>query len=53
MRLISTRDAATAATFRQAVLAGIAPGGGLWLPDLLSPFGRISWRSTGGAAARS
>jgi threonine synthase len=38
MRLISTRDAATAATFRQAVLAGIAPGGGLWLPEPISPF---------------
>jgi threonine synthase len=38
MRLISTRDAATVATFRQAVLAGIAPGGGLWLPEATSPF---------------
>jgi threonine synthase len=38
MRLISTRDAATAATFRQAVLAGIAPGGGLWLPDSIPRF---------------
>ncbi len=38
MRLISTRDAATAATFRQAVLAGIAPGGGLWLPESIPRF---------------
>ena len=38
MRLISTRDAATTATFKQAVLAGIAPGGGLWLPDPLPCF---------------
>ncbi len=38
MRLISTRDAGTTATFREAVLAGIAPGGGLWLPDPLPRF---------------
>ena len=38
MRLVSTRDAGTTATFRQAVLAGIAPGGGLWLPDPLPRF---------------
>lgn len=38
MRLISTRDSGTTATFRQAVLAGIAPGGGLWLPDPLPRF---------------
>src|SRR6476661_1105483 len=38
MRLISTRDAGTTATFREAVLAGIAPGGGLWLPAPLPRF---------------
>jgi threonine synthase len=38
MRLISTRDAGTAATFREAVLAGIAPGGGLWMPAPLPRF---------------
>ena len=38
MRLISTRDSGTTATFRQAVLAGIAPGGGLWLPDSIPRF---------------
>ena len=38
MRLISTRDAGTSATFREAVLAGIAPGGGLWLPAPLPRF---------------
>lgn len=38
MRLISTRDAATTATFREAVLAGIAPGGGLWMPEPLPRF---------------
>jgi len=35
VKLASTRDPATTATFRQAVLAGIAPGGGLWMPDPL------------------
>lgn len=38
MRLISTRDAGTTATFREAVLAGIAPGGGLWMPDPVPVF---------------
>lgn len=38
MRLISTRDPGTAATFRDAVLAGIAPGGGLWMPAPLPRF---------------
>lgn len=33
MRLINTRDAATTSTFREAVLTGIAPGGGLWMPE--------------------
>jgi threonine synthase len=36
--LISTRDPGTTATFREAVLAGIAPGGGLWLPDPIPRF---------------
>jgi threonine synthase len=39
VRLSSTRDPETTATFRQAALAGIAPGGGLWLPDPLPVFG--------------
>ena len=38
MRLVSTRDPAATATFREAVLAGIAPGGGLWMPDPLPVF---------------
>jgi len=38
MRLVSTRDAAVTATFREAVLAGIAPGGGLWMPEPLPHF---------------
>ncbi|HEY4588385.1 MAG TPA: threonine synthase, partial [Thermoanaerobaculia bacterium] len=38
MRLVSTRDASTTANFRDAVLAGIAPGGGLWMPDPLPHF---------------
>jgi threonine synthase len=38
MRLVSTRDPRTTANFRQAVLAGIAPGGGLWMPEPLPVF---------------
>lgn len=38
MRLVSTRDAAVTASFREAVLAGIAPKGGLWMPDPLPHF---------------
>jgi threonine synthase len=38
MKLINTRDAAASATFRKAVLAGIAPGGGLWMPEALPVF---------------
>jgi len=38
VRLVSTRDPAATATFREAVLAGIAPGGGLWMPDPLPVF---------------
>jgi threonine synthase len=38
MKLINTRDAAASATFREAVLAGIAPGGGLWMPETVPVF---------------
>ncbi len=38
MRLVSTRDPARHTSFRQAVLAGIAPGGGLWMPEPLPVF---------------
>lgn len=38
MRLASTRNAGTTATFREAVLSGLAPSGGLWLPDPLPVF---------------
>ncbi len=38
MRLVSTRDPQITTNFRQAVLAGIAPGGGLWMPDPLPAF---------------
>jgi len=36
--LVNTRDPDATATFRQAVLAGIAPGGGLWMPESLPAF---------------
>ena len=35
MRLVNTRDRRNTASFRDAVLAGIAPGGGLWMPEPL------------------
>jgi threonine synthase len=38
VRLVSTRDPQRHANFRQAVLAGIAPGGGLWMPEPLPVF---------------
>jgi threonine synthase len=38
VRLVSTRDPGTTATFREAVLRGIAPGGGLWMPVSLPVF---------------
>jgi len=38
MRLVSTREPQRHANFRQAVLAGIAPGGGLWMPQTLPVF---------------
>lgn len=38
MRLVSTRDPKTTATFREAVLSGLAPKGGLWLPEPLPVF---------------
>jgi len=38
MRLVSTRDPHRHANFRQAMLAGVAPGGGLWMPDPLPVF---------------
>lgn len=38
MRFVSTRDPRTTATFREAVLSGMAPGGGLWMPDPLPVF---------------
>jgi threonine synthase len=38
VRLVSTRDPAATATFREAVLAGLAPNGGLWMPEPLPAF---------------
>jgi threonine synthase len=38
MKLINTRNPATAATFREAVLTGIAPAGGLWMPETVPVF---------------
>lgn len=35
MRLVDTRDPRRTATFREAVLAGVAPSGGLWVPEAI------------------
>lgn len=35
MRLVDTRDPNVTATFREAVLQGLAPSGGLWMPEPL------------------
>lgn len=38
MRFVSTRDPRATASFREAVLQGVAPGGGLWMPEALPAF---------------
>lgn len=38
MRLVDTRNPGRTATFREAALQGIAPGGGLWMPDPVPVF---------------
>ena len=38
MRWISTRGSAPAVTFRDALLSGLAPDGGLYVPDRIEPF---------------
>jgi len=40
MRLYSTRKGAPSATFRQALFAGQAPDGGLYMPEFFPPIGR-------------
>ena len=47
MRLISTRGDSEPVTFREALLQGLAPDGGLFLPDRLEPLAAEvieSWR---------
>jgi threonine synthase len=43
MKLVNTRDPLSTATFRQAVLQGIAPGGGLWMPESLPGVPAADW----------
>lgn len=43
IRYVSTRGGAPAVRFRSALLAGLAPDGGLYVPDRLVPLDR-SWR---------
>ncbi len=38
MKFINTRNPNDTATFREAVLRGVAPGGGLWMPEALPVF---------------
>jgi threonine synthase len=43
VKLRNTRDPGSTATFREAVLQGIAPGGGLWMPEALPPYPQADW----------
>ncbi len=43
MKLVNTRDPLSTATFREAVLQGIAPGGGLWMPASLPALPAAEW----------
>jgi threonine synthase len=45
MRLVDTRDPGTTATFREAVLQGIAPGGGLWMPEPIPTLAPEEWEA--------
>ena len=38
MKFVNTRNPGDTATFQQAVLQGLAPGGGLWVPESLPVF---------------
>ena len=38
MKFVNTRNPKETATFREAVLHGVAPGGGLWMPETLPVF---------------
>jgi threonine synthase len=43
VRLVDTRDRSATATFREAVLQGMAPGGGLWMPEPLPLLAPGEW----------
>jgi threonine synthase len=43
MRLVNTRDPHSTATFKEAVLQGIAPCGGLWMPESLPAVPAADW----------
>jgi threonine synthase len=43
MKLVNTRDPSSTATFREAVLQGVAPGGGLWMPASLPAIPAADW----------
>lgn len=50
MICISTRGAAPPVSFRQALLAGLAPDGGLYVPQALPRFGEPRWAELRGSS---
>lgn len=53
MRLVNTRDPRNRATFAQAIQAGMAPGGGLYVPDPIPCFRDVEGLLGMGFQARS
>ena len=43
MKLVNTRDRRSITTFREAVLQGMAPGGGLWMPEAIPAIPAADW----------
>ena len=50
MICVSTRGQAPPAPFREALLAGLAPDGGLYVPDHLPELPPASWRRLAGGS---
>ncbi|BDU74231.1 threonine synthase [Mesoterricola silvestris] len=53
MRLVNTRDPRNRATFREAIQCGMAPGGGLWVPEPVPCFRDVEALLAMGFQARS
>jgi len=45
-RYVSTRGQGGAVSFEQALLAGLAPDGGLYVPDRIPPLDAADWQAT-------